>query len=63
MVLRLVSNIYAIPRSLFDMVGAPVICASIYNLGFVSLDSASALDIIDEFIVGRFFFICISLDY
>ena len=61
MVLRIVSNIYAVPHSLFDMVGAPVICASIYNLGFSSLDSVPALDTIDELIVGSFLFICVSL--
>ena len=60
MVLRLVSNIHAVPRSLFDMVGASVIRASLYDLGFVSLDSAPALDTIDEFIVGSFLFIGVS---
>ena len=54
------SNIHAVPHSIFDMVGTPVIRASLYDLGFVSLDSAPPLDTIDEFIVGHFLFICVS---
>ena len=61
MILRIVSNIHAVPHSLFDMVRAPVVCASLYDLGFFSLESAPALENIDEFIVGRFIFIGVSL--
>ena len=63
MLLRLVSNIHAVPHSLFDMVRAPVVRASLYDLGFVRLDSAQSLDTIDEFIVDRFICIGVSLGY
>ena len=61
MVLRLVSNIHAVPYSLFDMLGAPVIRESLYDHGFVIIDSVPALETIDEFIVGCFLFIGVSL--
>ena len=61
MVLRLVSNINTVQYSLFDMVGAPVIRVYLYDLGFVSLDSAPALETIDEIIFGCFLFIEFSL--
>ena len=60
-VLRIVSNIHAVPHSLFDMVGELVVRTSLYALGFVSLDSVPALETIDEFIVGCFLFIGVSL--
>ena len=63
MVLRLVSNIHAISHSLFDMVGVPVIRVSLYDLGFVSLDSAPELETINEFIVVRFLFMGVNLGY
>ena len=61
MVLRLVSNIHAVPYSLFDMLGAPVIHESLYDHGFVIIDSVLALETIDELIVGCFLFIGVSL--
>ena len=61
MVLRLVSNIHAVTHSLFDMVGAPVIRASLFYLVFVSLDSVPALETMNEFIVDRFLFLGVSL--
>ena len=61
MVLRLMNNIHAVPHSFFDMVGSPVICASHYDICFVSLDSAPLLETIDEFIIGHFLFIGVIL--
>ena len=55
------SNIHAVPHSLFDMVGAPVIRASLFDLCFVSLDSVTALETINEFIIDHFLFLGVSL--